>query len=279
MNHENISVSSFGAQVSAVKRLPVATILIHTLNGIKLPVSVLIVPELAAPVRNSIHTHLNHLPYLHHLPLAHPVTSDENFHISILIFIGILFRIEWSVVMDLQLLSLDLAICCQALYPSHSLSVHHVSKFQTYLVSLNIQITYNTFWKVESMGTTTPHHDQDTKFLQNYLSTKVSTQSDGFYCLKFPWKNNHPPFPSNYSICARRTRSMAFRLAKTPNLLRMYSSIIEDQERKGFIEKVDSNLEHTTSTVHYIPHHPVKKESSTTSCMTVAAGYHLILPA
>ena len=85
MNHENISVSSFGAQVSAVKRLPVATILIHTLNGIKLPVSVLIVPELATPVRNSIRTHLNHLPYLHHLPLAHPVTSDENFHISILI--------------------------------------------------------------------------------------------------------------------------------------------------------------------------------------------------
>jgi len=82
--------------------------------------------------------------------------------------------------------------------------------------------------------------------------------------LKFPWKDNHPPLPSNYNICARRTRSMAYRLAKTPPLLRMYSTIIDNQERRGFIEKVDSNHEHTTLAVHYIPHHPVKKESSTT---------------
>jgi len=66
-------------QISAVKRLAVVTIHLHTLNGVKIPVSVL---KLAVPVRNSVHTQL---PYLHHLPLVHPVTSDENFQISILI--------------------------------------------------------------------------------------------------------------------------------------------------------------------------------------------------
>ena len=228
--------------------------------------SVLIVPELAAPVRNSIRTHLNHLPYLHHLPLAHPVTSDENFHISILI--GADFY--WRFVQDRVVrgdgptaVESTLGYLLSGPLPlSQSVSTSCVQISN--LSCITEHTDYNTFWKVESMGTTTPHHDQDTEFLQNYLSTKVSTQSDGSYCLKFPWKNNHPPLPSNYSICARRTRSMAFRLAKTPDLLRMYSSIIEDQERRGFIEKVDSNLEHTTSTVHYIPHHPVKKESSTT---------------
>ena len=51
---------------------------------------------------------------------------------------------------------------------------------------------------------------------------------------------------------------------KTPTLLRMYGAIIEDQDRRGFIEKLDGNLEHTAAAVHYIPHHPVIKDSSRT---------------
>ena len=95
-SHENISVSSFGAQVSTVKRLAVASIFVHTLNNIKISVSVLIVPELAAPIRNSVQTHLNQFQYLQDLPLAHLVTSDENFQISVLI--GADFY--WSFVQD-----------------------------------------------------------------------------------------------------------------------------------------------------------------------------------
>ena len=55
------------------------------MNGGQIPVSVLVVPKLAVPVRNSIRAHLNDLPYLSGLTLAHPVTSDENFRISVLI--------------------------------------------------------------------------------------------------------------------------------------------------------------------------------------------------
>ena len=51
-------------------------------------------------------------------------------------------------------------------------------------------------------------------------------------------------------------------VGKTPELLKQYGNIIAEQERKGFIERVpeDDNTSHT----HYIPHHPVRKESSTT---------------
>ena len=85
IRHENICVSSFGAQVSAPRKLAVASVLVHTLKEGPIPVSVLIVPKLAAPIRNSIRAHLNNLPHLKGLQLAHPVTSDENFRISILI--------------------------------------------------------------------------------------------------------------------------------------------------------------------------------------------------
>ena len=123
------------------------------------------------------------------------------------------------------------------------------------------------FWTVESMGTTPVKQSSDTEFLQQYFDNNITVQSDGTYCLKFPWKSSHPALPSNYTVCAKRTRSMIYRLAKTPNLLRIYNSIIDEQERKGFIERIDDNIK--SLSVHYIPHHPVKKESSTTPIQIV----------
>ena len=112
------------------------------------------------------------------------------------------------------------------------------------------------------MGTTPVKENIDTDFLQQYLDNNITLQPNGTYCLKFPWKTGHPVLSSNYTICAKRTRSMIYRLAKTPHFLRIYSNIIEEQEKKGFIERIDTS--NTSQSVHYIPHHPVRKESSTT---------------
>ncbi|XP_071176408.1 uncharacterized protein [Mytilus edulis] len=46
-------------------------------------------------------------------------------------------------------------------------------------------------------------------------------------------------------------------------MLKVYGQIIKDQERRGFIEKV-KNPDISKGIVHYIPHHPVKKDSTTT---------------
>ena len=85
IRHELITVSSFRAQVATPTKFAVASISIHTLNGGQIPIPVLIVPKLTAPVRNSIQTHPEQFPYLQGLTLAHPITSDENFHVSVLI--------------------------------------------------------------------------------------------------------------------------------------------------------------------------------------------------
>jgi len=67
--------------------------------------------------------------------------------------------------------------------------------------------------------------------------------------------------PSNFSISAKRTQSLAQRLARSPELLQMYGQIIADKESRGFIERVnDFNTHHT----HYIPHRAVRKDSVTT---------------
>ena len=55
---------------------------------------------------------------------------------------------------------------------------------------------------------------------------------------------------------------MLKRLAKAPNLLMVYNSIIVKQEARGFIERVKST--DNESSIHYIPHHVVEKDSPTT---------------
>ena len=263
-HRETVSVSSFGAQVSSPNSLEVTTLFVRTLSGNHIPISVLIVPKLAAPIRNSVRTCLKDLPYLKDLPLAHPVTSDENFDISVLI--GADFY--WQFVQDHivrgkgptavqshlgYLLSGPLPLS----RPMETTNLHIAI-----LSCTNAAEGTEAFWESESIGTLPIGQTPDDIFLRQYMHTHITTQPDGKYSLRFPWKETHPPLPSNYAICSKRTRSLALRLAKTPGLLKMYGGIIEEQEKRGFIEKVNNISDQHD--VHYIPHHPVRKDSTTT---------------
>ena len=50
---------------------------IETNSGEIIPLSVLIVPSIAAPIKNYIPISINFLPHLQGLKLAHPVTSNK----------------------------------------------------------------------------------------------------------------------------------------------------------------------------------------------------------
>jgi len=78
---------------------------------------------------------------------------------------------------------------------------------------------------------------------------------------KFPWKEDKPFLPSNFAISQKRTTNLLNKLRHTPALLKHYDSIIQEQEKRGFIEQIS---DHSTLNVHYLPHRPVKKESTTT---------------
>ncbi|VDI25885.1 Hypothetical predicted protein [Mytilus galloprovincialis] len=78
------------------------------------------------------------------------------------------------------------------------------------------------------------------------------------YIAKLPWKAEHPPLPTNKAVAFRRTES-------EPKLLLKYGEIIDEQEKRGFIERVDNEEINQNIKLHYIPHHPVKKKDSVTT--------------
>ena len=240
--------------------LQVATILVHTQDRSVIPISVLVVPQLAAPLQNSVRMEVSKMPYLKHLQLAHPVTEDDSFEINILVGADY----YWTFVQDQVIHGngptavkscLGYLLSGPLLQPSVAVNLVHIN-----FTAVDFQ-NLDTFWKLESSGTSPSTVDSGDNFLKTYMQTSIACQPNGTLSLKFPWKEDHPFLPSNFSICVKQTRSLAQRLAKDPELLSMYGQIIADQESKGFIEKVDN---FNTQRAHYIPHRAVRKDSATT---------------
>ena len=261
---DNISLASFGSKSTTNKTLCTGVVDVHTLSGDKIPVSVLIVPKIAPPIQNYVRTSLNHLPHVMGIKLAHPVTDDENFEISILIGADY----YWTFVEDHTIrgtgptaVASKLGYLLSGPLPKHShsptISLFHVSA-QTPKETSDLE----RFWSIESTGTQLTTENSDEQFLQSYINSNITCQQDGSYSLRFPWKENHPPLPTNYNVCNRRTRSLARRLVQTPQIFKLYNDIISEQLSRGFIEQIPST--HLAKDVHYIPHHPVKKDSPTT---------------
>ena len=225
-------------------------------------------PDIAVPLRNITNEKVTQLPHLKGLPLAHPVTTDESFRISLLIGVDH----YWNIIEDdiirgdsptavKSKLGYLLSGPLPAIQPT---TILHVGD------STDVNCDIQKYWSLETTGTEPQagkNTNADQQFLEMYSQRYITRLEDRSYCARFPWKENHPPLPSNYKTCWQRTRSLARRLAQTPDLLKLYDGIITDQCHRGFIEQV--NTPGSVGKVHYIPHHCVKKNSATTPIRVV----------
>ncbi|KAL5007291.1 hypothetical protein ScPMuIL_016097 [Solemya velum] len=122
---------------------------------------------------------------------------------------------------------------------------------------------FERFWNIESLGIENQNRFENyTDIAKEYADTSIEF-FHGKYTAKLPWKAEVPELQSNFGIVKRRTENVIRRLSRDPDLLRMYSKVLSEQEEKGFIERVDIASD-CTNRIHYIPHHPVLKESATT---------------
>ena len=93
------------------------------------------------------------------------------------------------------------------------------------------------FWNLESIGIKPPEATGETAaFLRHYQGTSITLQGKG-YNAKLPWKQDHPPLPTNIDITQIRTRSMVHHLAKDPQQFKMYYDVIVSLHRKGHLSR------------------------------------------
>ena len=82
---EDLTIASFGAQRQFNKQVNVAVVNLVTLNGQTIPLTVLVVPQIATPLQNTVTFDVADLLHLQKLPLAHLISTDKQFDISLLV--------------------------------------------------------------------------------------------------------------------------------------------------------------------------------------------------
>ena len=89
---QQICVSAFGGE-AVPKELQLTSVAIQTKDGGEVPISLLVVPKITAPLQNLVATSGDKYPYLCDLPLAQPLGKDNNFEISLLIGVDFYWNI------------------------------------------------------------------------------------------------------------------------------------------------------------------------------------------
>ena len=262
---EDINISSFGANCHLNRQIDVAMINLLTNDGQAVPLSVLVVPRIATPLQNTASISVTQLPHLQNLQLTHPLAAEQEFEISLLVGADH----YWDIVGDHIVRGVaggPTAVASKLGYllsgPVQPTATQSTTANVLMVTTSQSEFDLERFWNLESVGVSPTDDNAEDDMLEQYLTSSVTRDDDGAYVARFPWKPDHPTLPTNLAVTEQRTRQLVKRLVKTPQLLQLYNQIITEQQARGFIERVEPSNDN--STVHYIPHHAVKKDSCTT---------------
>ena len=140
--------------------------------------------------------------------------------------------------------------------------VTHVLRVDSGPTLKDLDKRLRSFWDLESLGVT----DTEDTVLEQFSS--IVTLRDGRYEVSLPWKDPCSSIPDNLQLSQGRLHSLLRRLRQTPDILREYDNIIQQQLQKGIVEIVDDP--HTVpGRVHYLPHHAVIRKDKETSKVRV----------
>ncbi|XP_054278816.1 uncharacterized protein LOC128997227 [Macrosteles quadrilineatus] len=121
-------------------------------------------------------------------------------------------------------------------------------------------------WSLETIGIKDPievkqRDSIDAEVFQHFKeNVRVNVENRYEVCL--PWLEGHPELLDNHEIAERRLMSSTKRL-NTLNKFNDYDKVFKEWLEEGIIENVSDPAESTK--VHYLPHHPVTKDSSLTT--------------
>ena len=123
------------------------------------------------------------------------------------------------------------------------------------------------FWEIDKIP---EQHDDDETEVQNHFQETITLNREtNRYNVRLPWKDNKKNLPSNFQVAKKRLSNLQHTLKrKDSELIYKYDKQLLDQLKKGFIEKVDDPATYQ-GVIHYIPHFPVFKESTTTAMRIV----------
>ena len=122
-----------------------------------------------------------------------------------------------------------------------------------------LDATMRSFWEpLESLGIQVDSMEND---VSDHFASSVKVKG-GCYEVLLPWLECHDPLPTNYDLSRRRLTGLLRQLKQSPEILKEYNAIIQNQLEQGIVEVVEEDGV-SSGTVHYLPHHAVVRHART----------------
>ena len=256
-----LSLSGFQSASEEAKLYDIVRISIVDINKQHICIEPAVVEDIIPPLNDSFRELAMNLPYLKDLKLAHQAPNRTLFEIDILIGADY----YWTIVGDQVVRGSGPTAVFSRL--GYLLSGPLSGEFDQEMLQstlINIAVVeepnLDQLWALEALGIQPENETSD--YAEVYQRDDI-IYSDGVYTARFPWLPNRPEITRNQVIAEKRTRSTVRNLARSPTDLLFYHEMIQDQIRKGIIEKVPAS-EFSNPNCHFVPHFGVKRDSLTT---------------
>jgi hypothetical protein len=98
---------------------------------------------------------------------------------------------------------------------------------------------------------------------EQHFTTHTTQQQDGRFVVKLPIKGEPNQLGTSRRSAEQRLLAVERRLERDPELKAKYHQFLKEYEELGHMEPTNSQEE--KKTYYYLPHHPVFKETCTTT--------------
>lgn len=137
---------------------------------------------------------------------------------------------------------------------------HVASIFMLKIINEDLSENLQKFWESEGIPNKRIFTPNEQRTEDIFVKT-TTRGADGRFMVKLPFKNDIPSLDESKKIAKGRYASMTKRLAAKPELRAIYDQSIQEYLELGHMEEADEfKWPH-----NYLPHHPVIKESSSTT--------------
>jgi hypothetical protein len=126
----------------------------------------------------------------------------------------------------------------------------------------SVELNLNRFWELEEAEFTSMTPEQ-TACEQHFVSHTIQ-QADGRFVVRLPLKMESTKLGASCRMAENRLLAIERRLDRNLDLKKQYHKFMHEYENSGHMEVVQPQLDNNT-VCYYLPHHPVFKETSSTT--------------
>ena len=123
----------------------------------------------------------------------------------------------------------------------------------------SLQTLVEKFWDLETLGIS----ETEKSPWEESFEEKITRNADNRYEIELPFKYNHPVLPDNFELSKKRLMNLREKLLQDLEKLETYANVLEGHRQMGVMETAPD--ESTIGETHYLPHHGVVNEESSTT--------------